>query len=48
MAMKERTYFRVLIAVVGLCLALTVAHLIYTVHAYQHCSIIYFISKELW
>lgn len=38
----------VLFAVLGVCLALTAAHLIYTVYAYQHCSIIYFIGKELW
>ncbi len=37
-----------LLTVLGICLALTAAHLIYTVYAYQHCSIIYFIGKELW
>lgn len=38
----------VIFAVIGICLALTVAHLIYAVYAYQHCSIIEFIAKELW
>ena len=46
--MKDRTFLIVLFAVLGVCLALTAAHLIYTVYAYQHCSIIYFIGKELW
>lgn len=46
--MKERTFLIALFAVLGVCLALTAAHLIYTVYAYQHCSIIYFIGKELW
>ena len=46
--MKERTFRILLFSVVGICLALTVAHLIYAVYAYQHCSIIYFIGKELW
>lgn len=46
--MKERTFIKLLLIVIGICLALTIAHLIYTVYAYQHCSIIYFIAKELW
>ena len=46
--MKERTFLIALFAVLGVCLALTAVHLIYTVYAYQHCSIIYFIGKELW
>lgn len=46
--MKEQTFQKVLLIVVALCLALTVAHLIYCIWAYQHSSIIYFISKELW
>ncbi len=46
--MKERTARRILLAVVGICLLLTLAHLLYAVYAYQHCSIIYFVAKELW
>ncbi|MGN1445985.1 MAG: hypothetical protein ACI4WV_06780 [Eubacteriales bacterium] len=46
--MKNRTFSIVLLTVIGICLALTVAHLIYVIYAYQHCSIIYFIGKELW
>ncbi len=46
--MKERTFWVVLVAVTGICLALTLAHFLYAVYAYQHCSIIYFIGKELW
>ena len=46
--MKERIFYILLFAVIGVCLALTIAHFIYVVYAYQHCSIIYFIGKELW
>lgn len=46
--MAERTYFKILTAVIATCLVLTAAHLIYDIYAYQHCSIIYFIAKELW
>lgn len=46
--MKDKTFLIVLISVLGLLLALTIAHFIYAVYAYKHCSIIYFIGKELW
>ena len=46
--MKNKTFLIVLFAVLGLCLALTAAHLIWAVYAYHHCSIIYFVGKELW
>ncbi len=46
--MKNRTFYIVLLTLIGICLALTVAHFAYTVYAYQHSSIIYFIGKELW
>lgn len=46
--MKERTFAVLLLAILGVCLALTVAHVCYLIYAYQHCSIIYFIGKELW
>ena len=46
--MSERKFRILLFVVIGLCLALTVAHFAYAVYAYKHCSIIYFIGKELW
>ncbi len=46
--MREKTFWTVLCAVVAVCLILTVAHFAYAVYAYRHCSIIYFIGKELW
>lgn len=46
--MKERTFLILLCVVVGICLALTIAHFLYAIYGYQHCSIIYFIGKELW
>lgn len=46
--MKTKTFWIVLWSVLAVCLALTMAHFIYTIYAYQHCSIIYFIGKEHW
>ena len=46
--MKEKTFYKVLIALVALCALATVAHVCYAVYAYQHASIIQFIAKELW
>ena len=46
--MPNRIFTRVLLWLVILCLVLTVAHLIWILYAYQHCSIIEFIAKELW
>jgi len=46
--MKRRTFMIVLFSIVAICVLLTVAHFIYASYAYEHCSIIYFIGKELW
>jgi hypothetical protein len=46
--MKNRTFLIALFAVLAVCLLLTAAHMIYAAYAYRHCSIIYFIGKELW
>lgn len=46
--MRDRIFRNILIAVLATCLFLTIAHLIYVIDAYQRCSIIYFIAKELW
>lgn len=46
--MSNKIFYRLLIAVLAVCMITTIAHLIYAVDAYQHCSIIYFIGKELW
>ncbi len=46
--MKTKTFLTLLIIIAAICTALTVAHIIYMIYAYQHCSIIYFIGKELW
>lgn len=46
--MKDHTFSKILLAVTSIGTALTIAHMIYAVYAYQHCSIIYFIAKELW
>lgn len=46
--MKDRTFHWVLLCVIGLCLTLTAAHMVYAIYAYRHCSIIEFIAGELW
>ena len=46
--MRDKLFIRLLIAVLAVCMIATAAHLIYAIEAYQHCSIIYFIGKELW
>ena len=46
--MKDRTFYIILISYNMVSLLLTVAHFLYAVYAYRHCSIIYFIGKELW
>ncbi len=46
--MKTKTFVIIIIALAVLCAALTIAHAVYAVYAYEHCSIIYYISKELW
>ncbi len=46
--MKDRKFKIILFSVIGVCLILTAAHFAYDIYAYNHCSIIYFIAKELW
>ncbi len=46
--MKDSVFLTVFLCAVILCLVLTAAHFAYTVYAYEHCSIIYFIGEELW
>lgn len=46
--MSHSAYRKLLIGVVAVCALLTLAHLIWAIHAYEHCSIIYFIGEELW
>lgn len=46
--MKDKTFNIFLLAVLTICVILTLAHLAYAVYAYQHCSIIEFIARELW
>ena len=46
--MTEKTFTRVLIALLAVCLLATAAHAVYAIDAYQRCSIIYFIGEELW
>lgn len=46
--MSEKNLRRLLIFCTLFGGALTLAHFFYITEAYQHCSIIYFIAKELW
>lgn len=46
--MRDSVFYRLLAAVVCLCIMATLAHFVYVIYAYQHCSIIEFIAGELW
>ncbi|MBQ4354414.1 MAG: hypothetical protein IJC71_05925 [Clostridia bacterium] len=46
--MNDKVFLRLLFAVLAVCAIATVLHLCWAVYAYQNCSIIYFIGKELW
>lgn len=46
--MKQRSFLILLASVAALCLLLTLAHLLYAAYAYQHCSILGFVGRELW
>jgi len=46
--MGNKIFYRLLAAVLTVCILATAAHLIWAIDAYQSCSIIYFIGKELW
>lgn len=46
--MKSKTFLTLALTIIGLCLLFTILHMVYAIYAYQHCSIIYFIGKELW
>lgn len=46
--MKNKSFYILFWVILGVCAAITLAHLIYVIYAYQHCSIIYFVGKELW
>ncbi|MBQ3082183.1 MAG: hypothetical protein IJC49_06985 [Clostridia bacterium] len=46
--MKEKTYKRILWALVAVGIAITVAHVAYAVYAYGTSSIIHYVSKEWW
>ncbi len=46
--MSDKTYLRVLIALLAFCFVFTALHLGYIVYAYNNSSIIYYISQEFW
>ena len=46
--MKKKTFNFVFALIFSLCVIATVAHAVYAVYAYEHCSIIEFIAGELW
>lgn len=46
--MNDRMFRIALFALIGLGLALTIAHVAYAIYAYQHASIIPFIAGEIW
>ena len=46
--MSDKVFLRLLTVILAVCIVLTIAHLAWAIYAYGHCSIIYFIGKELW
>lgn len=46
--MKNRAFLIVFTAIIAVCALVTAAHIIYAYNAYENCSIIYFVGKELW
>lgn len=46
--MNARTFSILLYTALAVCVVLTIAHFLYAIYAYQHCSIIEFIAGELW
>lgn len=46
--MSDKKFMIFIFCLLAVMAILTVAHVIYIGWAYKHCSIIYFISKELW
>lgn len=48
MIMSRKVFYTILISVTVICAALTLAHIFYALYAYEHSSIIGYVSKELW
>lgn len=46
--MSNKVFNIILISIAALGAALTVAHAVYAVYAFEHSSIIRFIAGELW
>lgn len=46
--MSDRNFIRIMFFTVLLGVLLTALHAAYIYYAYEHSSIIYFISRELW
>lgn len=46
--MTDKTYKRILIALLAACVVFTVVHAVYAVLAYPNSSIIHYVSKEWW
>ncbi len=44
--MSDKKFIKILIAVIVVCLLITIAHAIYICYAYENSSIIQFISRE--
>ncbi|MBO4636032.1 MAG: hypothetical protein J5685_02690 [Clostridiales bacterium] len=46
--MSDKTFVKIVIAMVVIFTLLTAFHIFYDVYAYKYSSIIYFVSKEIW
>ncbi len=46
--MSDKAFTKLLVILLFILSALTIAHAAYALYAYEHSSVIYFISKEIW
>lgn len=48
MIMKDKTFIKLLAAILIAGSILTIGHMVYAAYAYKQSSVIYFVSKEYW
>ncbi len=46
--MSDKAFIKIILCIVVAGVIITALHAYYIYYAYEHSSIIYFISKELW
>lgn len=46
--MTDKVAMKLTVGILTICMLLTIVHVVYINYAYEHCSIIQFIARELW